>query len=325
VDTAGEPYYRADLALVHHLGFGLHADRCAEGVLALLEPVRRRGGLVLELGCGSGRLTRHLLGSGHRVVATDASPAMLALARAEAPEAEAVEQLVLPDDPLPRADAIVSVGHVLNYLPDEAAIDRALRHIATALRPEGVLVVDLCDRRWGEARRHEPDLARLEDDWALITRFSVPDPNRYVRDITTFIRRGDGAWRRDDERHVNVLIDTSVVPSMLARQGVAATIATRLGGYALPDGLVAVAGRRRAREGGPLAVGSIYQSAPWSQRRSGPSHSAAYRSAGVTTSLPERARTQICPGGCGSAALMRRRSSAPLTPVAHRAAAAASG
>ncbi len=49
-----EPYYRRDLALVHHLGYRFHADRCAPGLLALLEPVRHRGGRVLELGCGSG-------------------------------------------------------------------------------------------------------------------------------------------------------------------------------------------------------------------------------------------------------------------------------
>ena len=49
-----EPYYRRDLALVHHRGFGFHADDCAPGILALLEPVRARDGLVVELGCGSG-------------------------------------------------------------------------------------------------------------------------------------------------------------------------------------------------------------------------------------------------------------------------------
>jgi hypothetical protein len=40
------PYYRRDLALVHHLGFGFHADDCAPGILELLQPVRDRDGLV---------------------------------------------------------------------------------------------------------------------------------------------------------------------------------------------------------------------------------------------------------------------------------------
>ena len=57
MNEGGYRYYRRDLALVHHLGFGFHADACAPGILALLEPVRQRGGVVLELGCGSGQLT----------------------------------------------------------------------------------------------------------------------------------------------------------------------------------------------------------------------------------------------------------------------------
>jgi len=123
--------------------------------------VRRRGGLVLELGCGTGLLTRHLVGAGHRVVATDASPAMLARARRAVPDAEEVRRLVLPDDPLPPADAVVSVGHVVNYLPDLAAVTRALVAMAGALRPGGVLAIDLCDLEFGRARRDAPDLARV--------------------------------------------------------------------------------------------------------------------------------------------------------------------
>src|ERR1700704_2628272 len=103
--TASDSYYRRDLALVHHLGFGFHADLCAPGILALLEPVRARGGVVVELGCGSGLLPRSLIEAGHRVIATDASPAMLELAREYAPGAEEIRQLVLPDDPVPPADA----------------------------------------------------------------------------------------------------------------------------------------------------------------------------------------------------------------------------
>src|SRR5687767_1132760 len=94
-----EHYYRDDLAYVHDQGFGFHAANCAPGLLSLLEPVRRRRGLVLEIGCGSGLLTRLLVQGGHRVIATDASSAMLRLARAAAPGAEQISTLVLPDDP----------------------------------------------------------------------------------------------------------------------------------------------------------------------------------------------------------------------------------
>jgi SAM-dependent methyltransferase len=226
---------------VHHLGFGFHADATAPGILALLEPVR--GGLVLELGCGSGLLTRYLIEAGHRVVATDASPAMLALARETAPGAE-VRQLVLPDDPLPECEAVISVGHVFSYLSDEAAIERALAAAAEALRPGGVLALDLCDLRYGELRRDDPSSSRIADDWAIVTRFSLPRPNLFVREIAAFLRGEDDAWRRDDERHENVLVDTALVPALLAKHGVKARVSESFGEEKLPDGLVAIVGRK---------------------------------------------------------------------------------
>lgn len=239
-----DPYYRADLARVHHLGFGFHADRCARGVLDLLAPIRERNGLVVELGCGSGHLTRHLIEAGHRVIATDASPAMLELARSQTPNAEGHRRVVLPDDSIPDTDAIVSVGHVLNYLPDDLAVRRALRSMCNALRPGGVLALDICDLHWGETRRNAPPFVAVHDEWVLVTRFSVPAPDRLVRDMTTFIRGDDGAWRRDDERHENVLVDTSYVPQLLQECGIDATLGSSFGGEDLPAGLVTVIGRR---------------------------------------------------------------------------------
>src|SRR4051812_34311038 len=147
------PYYRRDLSYVHDQGYRQHAAQCAPGILGLLEPVRQRGGLVLEIGAGSGLLTRHLVAAGHRVLATDASPAMLDLARAAVPGAEGIRSLVLPDDPVPDAAAIVGIGHALNYLPDQAAVRRGLAALASALLPGGVLALDLCDLAWGAERR----------------------------------------------------------------------------------------------------------------------------------------------------------------------------
>ena len=239
-----DPYYRRDLAQVHHLGYGFHADRCASGILELLEPVRATDGLVLELGCGSGLLTRHLLDGSHRVLATDASPAMLELARDVAQGAEDIRRLVLPDDPIPDCDAIVSIGHVLSYLPDEASLDRALVAAAGALRPGGVFAIDLCDLRWGEVFRDAPNQGRVADTWAIISKFSLPRPNLFVREMTTFVRVEDGTWRRDEERHDNVLIDTSRVPGLLAEHGLETRVSRSFGDEELPDGLVTIVGGR---------------------------------------------------------------------------------
>jgi len=239
-----EPYYRRDLALVHHLGFGAHADLVAPGVLQLLAPVLARNGVVVELGCGSGLLTRHLIDAGHRVVATDASQAMLDLARANVPDAEAIARLVLPDDPIPACDAIVAVGHPLSYLRDEAAVDRAIAAAAGALRPGGVLAFDICDLEWGAARRGAPGHGRVGDDWAIVTEYSVPAPNRFVRQMAVFTRGMDGTWRRDDERHDNVLVDTRSIPAFLAAHGVDAVVKDAFGTEQLPLGLRAVVGRR---------------------------------------------------------------------------------
>jgi len=235
-------YYEHDLALVHARGYGAHADNCAPGILELLSPVG--GGLVLELGCGAGALTRHLLAAGHRVVATDASAAMLELAAETLGEEVDLRPLTLPDDPLPAADAIVSVGHAISYLPDAAAVDRALVRMAQALRPGGVLAVDICDLEFGRARAGAENFGRVGPDWAVITEYSVPAPDTFVRDITTFIPDGAGAWRRGHERHENVLVDTSLIPALLARHGVAARVGPSFGAEELPVGLHTVIGVR---------------------------------------------------------------------------------
>jgi SAM-dependent methyltransferase len=238
------PYYRADLALIHHLGFGFHAEDCAPGILELLEPVRERDGLVVELGCGSGLLTRYLIDAGHRVIATDASPSMLEIARGYAGDALEIRRVVLPDDQIPAADAIVSVGHVLSYLSDADAIDRALIATAGALRPGGVLAIDLCDLTWGAERADALPRGWAGEDWALVTETSVPSPDRFVRQMAIFMRNDDGTWRRDDERHDNVLIETDRVPELLARHGVEAEVGDHFGAHQLPRGLRSVIGRR---------------------------------------------------------------------------------
>jgi SAM-dependent methyltransferase len=243
--VSDEPYYRSSLAQIHHEGFGFHADACAPGILALLEPVAARDGLVVEVGCGSGLLTRHLVDAGHRVIATDASPAMLAIARSYVPEALDHRLVALPHDPLPEADAVVSTGHALSYLPSRELVEAALVACARALRPGGLLALDLEDLTTRDAQMARPPSGWVGDDWAMVIERVSDAPDHFARVQTIFVCEDDGRYRRELERHDNVLIDVhAVVPPLLEAAGLDVEVRTSFGTETNMEGLLVVVAHR---------------------------------------------------------------------------------
>jgi len=215
---------------VHHTGYSQHVERCAPGIVRLLRDAVPAGGRVLDVGCGSGLLAHRLLAEGYAVTGIDASPAMIELAREHAPGAS-FEVVRLPTRAqagahrkLPESDAVVSTGHVLNYL-EHGEIAYALAELAQALRPRGLL-------------------AKVADDWVIVTRFSRPQPDRLDRDITVFRRAGD-AWRRSDEHHRNATFDSQEALLVLRDNGVDAQPRPAFGEETLPEGLIVLTGVRR--------------------------------------------------------------------------------
>jgi SAM-dependent methyltransferase len=232
--------YQRDLAHVHNQAFGMHPDRLAPTIVELLAPVVERGGTVLEIGCGTGMLTRHLVAAGVEVIASDASPDMLALAREQVPGAVGHEVIALPDDELPEVDAVVGIGHPLNYFTDEAPVHAALTAIAGALRPGGVLAIDLMVRT--PNREAHPPMGRLGADWALISTMEVPQPARSVRHLTTFVRTEDGTYRRADEQHEFIHVAAADALETVRRNGIDASLGQHFGAVELPEGLASLIG-----------------------------------------------------------------------------------
>lgn len=123
-----------------HLGplfFEPYAELLAARVAALAP------GAVLELACGTGRLTRHIarrLDKGVRIAATDVNPAMLGFAKQQLP-AEGIEWNVVDAMSLPYPDEsfdLVVAQFGVMFYGDRA---QAYREAKRVLRPGGRLLL----------------------------------------------------------------------------------------------------------------------------------------------------------------------------------------
>lgn len=97
------------------------------------------GASLLELGCGTGRITRQLVRLGYRVTAVDESPEMLAHVRG----AEAVPARIEGLDLGRRFDAVLLASNLVNAEPEQR---RAI--LETCRRHAGLVIVEGLPLGW---------------------------------------------------------------------------------------------------------------------------------------------------------------------------------
>jgi SAM-dependent methyltransferase len=121
---------------------------------------RRQGGRVLELGCGTGRLSIPLLKSGADLVGLDRSEPMLQRARRKAARAGMRDRCrfvrgdirALPFARRPGFSLVMAPYGMLQSLTSERDLGRTLESVAGVLRRDGLFGIDLVPDlpRWDE-------------------------------------------------------------------------------------------------------------------------------------------------------------------------------
>jgi len=201
-----------------------------------------RGGPILDLGCGTGRLMLPLLRAGHVVVGVDQAPAMVARAAARiarvAPRSRRRALLLRGDlRALPvarRFQFAIAAFHTIQHLASDRELGAFFAGVARTLRPGGWLAFDTFAPNAQFLRRANRANAASGRRWARV-RFTHPTTGRRTeysesfrldgRLLTsTFHYRGVGSRQRRAGRELRVdlvhrLLDPDDVRRLLARGG----------------------------------------------------------------------------------------------------------
>jgi SAM-dependent methyltransferase len=174
-------------------------DAEVEGLLRVLPapPVR-----VLDVACGQGRHSIRLAQHGFDVVGVDTTASFLAAARADAQQSEAsVEFLELDMRELAyedEFDVALSLFTAWGYFDDDTN-QHVLDRIAAALRPGGLLLMDVVHRDWLVSVFTPKDWTRLDDGTVVVTERAF-DPVAGVNNVIHRWRTPTGESRERPHR-----------------------------------------------------------------------------------------------------------------------------
>ena len=200
-----------------------YKDWCAY-VTGLLKEHGISDGLLLDLGCGTGKLTRLLAGEGYDMIGVDLSEEMLEVALEH--EMEDPKQILYLQQDMREFElygtvrAIVSICDSMNYLEDYEDLVQTLKLVNNYLDPQGVFIFDMNtvhkyrdligDRTIAEARAECSFI--WDNDYDPETKI-----NEY--DLTLFIQEEDDLYRRFVETHYQKAYELEEVKRAIAEAG----------------------------------------------------------------------------------------------------------
>lgn len=190
----------------------------------LLREYGCREGLVLELGCGTGALTRLLAAEGYDMIGLDNSPDMLSIARERQAE-EGTDILYLLQDMAAfelygTVAAAVSLCDSMNYITEYQELVQVFRLVNNYLDPGGCFIFDLNTPYKYRELLADNTFAENREDCSFIwenTYDAGTGLNEYA--LTLFLRGEDGRYERFEEFHYQRAYTVETVKKAAAEAG----------------------------------------------------------------------------------------------------------
>ena len=218
-------------------------EEWSEYVIALLKEEKIEDGLVLDLGCGTGKMTRLLAAAGYDMIGIDNSEEMLDIAReyqyeqmteeipdstemsCETDEESGCDILYLLQDMREfelygTVRAVISICDSVNYILEEEDLLQVFKLVNNYLDPKGIFIFDMNTRYKYATLLGETTITESREEGSFIWENyfdEEEDINQY--DLTLFIREEGDLYRKYEETHFQRVYDLEMVKALLKEAG----------------------------------------------------------------------------------------------------------
>lgn len=207
-------------------------------IRGLLQEYGIRDGLLLDLGCGTGKMTRLLAAAGYDMIGVDNSEEMLEIARdtsygentdsdeaAEHGEDTDNQILYLLQDMREfelygTVRAVVSICDSMNYILEETELREVFRLVNNYLDPEGIFIFDLNTVYKYQELLGETTISENREEGSFIwDNYYDEETGINEYDLTLFIREEQGLYRKYEETHYQRAYELETVRQLLMEAG----------------------------------------------------------------------------------------------------------
>lgn len=218
-------------------------------IIGLLREYGVSNGLVLELGCGTGKLTRLLQQAGYDMIGVDSSEDMLEIARGaewDMPEEDGVSEcggtldgtgeeyaaekgesriLYLLQDMREfelygTVRAVVSICDCMNYITDAAELRTVFELVNNYLDPGGVFIFDMNTAYKYREILGETTIGENREEGSFIwDNYFDEESGINEYDLTLFIREEGGLYRKYEETHYQRAYEPDEIRRLLLEAG----------------------------------------------------------------------------------------------------------
>ena len=196
-------------------------EEWAQFILNLLQDRKITEGLVLELGCGTGKLMTLLGKAGFDMIGVDNSVEMLQIAR----EKTSQDFLYLLQDMREfelygTVKAVISVCDSVNYITKKEELRKVFQLVNNYLDPEGVFIFDFNTEYKYRELIGETVIAEDREDVSFIW-FNEYDEDSHLNDIDlkVFVQEEGDIYRKFQEEHIQRGYTLDEIKQLLEESG----------------------------------------------------------------------------------------------------------